>query len=287
MNKQRTKGYLYQSEALKNFAELISNIKLLKNKNHGCPWQNLQTHETLIPYLIEESHEFIDSIKNNDKENMKEELGDLLLQIMLHSEIEREKNLFSITDVIKSLNKKIKSRHPYIFQKRKKVSLQEAKKIWKDMKIKTDSNTTKKGILSNLHSEYLTPIKEAEQINFKVEKYGFKWNNKNDILYKLHEEIEELKIAMKSEDKADIEEEFGDILFTLISLSSNLQIDPDKSLRCANEKFKKRFFIIEKILGDKISHQSNQKFQELWNLAKEKLKKTTKNQNDKKQNLDR
>ena len=282
MIKQQTQDNLYHNESLKNFAELISNINLLKNKKYGCPWQKMQTHETLIPYLIEESHEFVDSIKNNDKENMKEELGDLLLQIMLHSEIEREKNLFSITDVIKSLNKKIKSRHPYIFQKRKKVSLQEAKKIWKDMKIKNDSNKTKKGILSNLHLEYLTPIKEAEQINFKVAKCGFKWNNNNDILYKLHEEIEELKIAMKSEDKADIEEEFGDILFTLISLSINLQINPDKALRYANEKFKKRFFIIEKILGDKISHQSNQKFQELWNLAKEKLKKTTKNQNDKK-----
>ena len=114
MIKKQTKGDLYQNEALKSFAELISNINLLKNKNFGCPWQNIQTHETLIPYLIEESHEFINSIKNNDKENMQEELGDLLLQIMLHSEIEREKKLFSINDVINSLNHKIKSRPPYI-----------------------------------------------------------------------------------------------------------------------------------------------------------------------------
>ncbi len=282
MIKQQTQDNLYQNESLKNFAELISNINLLKNKNHGCPWQNIQTHETLIPYLIEESHEFIDSIKNNDKENMKEELGDLLLQVMLHSEIGREKNLFSIKDVINSLNHKIKSRHPYIFKKRKKVSIEEAKQIWKDMKIKNKSNQTKKGALSNLQSEYLTPIEETEQINFQIEKYGFKWNNKNEILDKLYEEIEELKMAIKIKDNINIEEEFGDILFTLISLSNYLKINPHKALRYANEKFKKRFSIIEKILGDKILNQSNQKFRELWTLAKKQLNKKNQNQNEKK-----
>lgn len=282
MIKQQTQGNLYQNESLKNFAELISNINLLKNKKYGCPWQNMQTHETLIPYLIEESHEFINSIKNNDNENMKEELGDLLLQIMLHSEIGREKNLFSIKDVINSLNNKIKSRHPYIFKKRKKVSIEEAEQIWKDMKIKNKSNQTKKGVLSNLQSEYLTPIEEAEQINFQIEKYGFKWDNKKEIFDKLFEEIEELKLAIKIEDNINIEEEFGDILFTLISLSKYLKINPNKALRYANKKFKKRFSVIEKILGDKIFNQSNQKFRELWNLAKEQLNKNNKNQNDKK-----
>ena len=282
MIKQKTEDNLYQNESLKNFAELISNINLLKNEKYGCPWQNMQTHETLIPYLIEESHEFIDSIKNNDIENMREELGDILLQIMLHSEIEREKNLFSITDVINSLNHKIKSRHPYIFKKRKKVSIEEAEKIWKEMKIKNKSNQTKKGVLSNLQSEYLTPIEEAEQINFQIEKYGFKWDNKNEILDKLHEEIEELKSAIKNEDDINIVEEFGDVLFTLISLSKYLKINPYEALKYANEKFKKRFSMIEKILGDKIFNQSNQKFRELWTLAKEKLNKNNKNQNDKK-----
>jgi len=282
MMKKQMKDNLYQDEALENFAELISNITLLKNKNHGCPWQNMQTHETLIPYLVEESHEFIDSIKNNNNENMKEELGDLLLQIMLHSEIEREKNLFSIKDVIKSLNHKIKSRHPYIFKKRKKVSIEEAEQIWKEMKIKNKSNQTNKEVLSNLQSEYLTPIEEAEQINFQIEKYGFKWDNKNEILDKLYEEIEELKSAIKKDDKANIEEEFGDVLFTLISLSKYLKINPFKALKYANKKFKKRFSIIEKILGDKVFNQSNQKFRELWTLAKENLKKNNKNQNDKK-----
>ncbi len=277
MIKQQAQGNLYQNESLKNFAELISNINSLKNKKYGCPWQNMQTHETLIPYLIEESHEFIDSIKNNDKENMKEELGDLLLQIMLHSEIGREKNLFSIKDVINSLNNKIKSRHPYVFKKRRKVSIEEAEQIWKDMKTKDKSNQTKKGLLSNLQSEYLTPIEEAEQINFQIEKYGFKWDNKNEILDKLNEEIEELKLAIKIEDNINIEEEFGDILFTLISLSKYLKINPHKSLRNANEKFKKRFSIIEKILGDKIFNRSNQKFRELWTLAKEQLNKNDQN----------
>ena len=281
MNKE-FKRSIFQNEALKNFAELISNINLLKNKEYGCPWQKKQTHETLIPYLIEESHEFIDSIKNNNKENMREELGDLLLQIMLHCEIENQKNIFSINDVIVALNHKIKSRHPYIFKKRKKVSIEEAENIWKEMKEKNKSNKIQNNILSDINFEDLTPIQEAEKINFHVEEYGFKWDSKNEILDKLYEEIEELKKAIRIKNKDNIEEEFGDLYFTLISLSKNLRINPDKALRYANQKFKKRFFIIENLIGDRISYQSTQKFRELWNLAKEKLKRTNKNQNEEK-----
>ena len=286
MSKPLKQDHIYQDKTLKKFAELMSNISLLKNKKNGCPWQGKQTHKTLIPYLIEESLEFIDSVQNNDKENMKEELGDLLLQIMLHSEIEREKKNFSIEDVITGLNHKIKTRHPYVFEKKEKVSIEKAEEIWKEMKIKNKSDKTKKNIQSNLFVEYLTPIQEAQHLNFQVEKYGFKWESKNEILNKLLEEIEELQIAIEEESKHNIEEEFGDIFFTIISLSKYLEINPDNALRSANKKFKTRFSIIEKILGDKIFNQSSQKFRELWNLAKEKLKRTHKEQNDKKQNLD-
>ena len=280
-NREHSKENRYQDQSLKNFSELISNINLLRNKEHGCPWHNIQNHKTLIPYLIEESYEFINSIKNNNEENMREELGDLLLQIMLHTEIEREKNSFSIESVIEDLNKKIKLRHPYIFKKRNKVSIDEAQKIWKDIKNKNQANNINKSKSSNLNFDYLSPIVETQQINFQVEKYGFKWNDNKEILEKLYEEIEELQIAIKNNDNENIKEEFGDILFTIISLSVHLKIDPNKSLRSANQKFNKRFSIVENFLGGRISNQSTKKFRELWILAKKELQRQNKNQNEK------
>ena len=272
-NKQEgPQGFHYQ-KAILHFEELISNINLLKNIKYGCPWQKQQTHLTLIPYLIEESDEFINSIKNNDHENMREELGDLLLQIMLHTEITKEKHLFSIAEVIEDLNKKIKLRHPYIFKKKENVSIEEAQRIWKNLKSKNKSNQKNKHNFSKINLLFMKSFQETEIINYELEKRGFEWDSNKEILNKICEEIEELKAAIRNNDQENIEEEFGDTLFTLISLSTFLKIDSNKALERANQKFKQRFSMVEKILNDRM-HQNNLGFKELWNLAKEKLNKT-------------
>ena len=268
-----SEGHHYHKEALLNFEELLSNINLLKNIKYGCPWQKQQTHQTLIPYLIEESDEFINSIKNNDHENMREELGDLLLQIMLHTEITKEKHLFSIAEVIEDLNKKIKLRHPYIFRKKENVSIEEAQRIWKNLKSKNKSNQKNKHNFSKINLLFMKSFQETEIINYELEKRGFEWDSNKEILNKICEEIEELKAAIRNNDQENIEEEFGDTLFTLISLSTFLKIDSNKALERANQKFKQRFSMVEKILNDRM-HQNNLGFKELWNLAKEKLNKT-------------
>ncbi len=274
-NKESKNKIQNNAEAIKNFEELINNIQILRNKNHGCPWQNAQTHESLVPYLLEESYEFINSIEQNDSENMKEELGDILLQVMLHAEIKKENKYFGINDIIHQLNNKIKSRHPYVFTKRKKISIKEAKKVWQDIKAKEKLNQ-KKLNPSNLSSKLKnqTVLQETEKIHFYVEELGFRWNTNIEIIEKLYEEINELKEAIKNKNKENIEEEIGDIFFTLTSLSAFLKINPDKALRAANKKFINRFKIIEKILGDTITKQPINKFKELWKITKEKLKKT-------------
>ena len=268
-----SQGFHSHKEALLNFEELLSNINLLKNIKYGCPWQKQQTHQTLIPYLIEESDEFINSIKNNDHENMREELGDLLLQIMLHAEITKEKHLFSISEVIEELNKKIKLRHPYIFKKKENVSVEEAQRIWKNLKSKNRSNQENKDKFSKINLLFMKSFQETEIINYELEKRGFEWDSNKEILNKICEEIDELKAAIRNNDQENIEEEFGDTLFTLISLSTFLKIDSNKALERANQKFKQRFSMVEKILNDRM-HQNNLGFKELWNLAKEKLNKT-------------
>ena len=140
--------YNYQnkadSETLESFQILISNIKLLKDKTWGCPWQKIQSHISLIPFLNEESSEFTDAVYENNANNICEELGDLLLQIMLHAEIGYEKKEFELNDVIKNLNKKIINRHPYIFNKKEKVSLEKSQQIWEDIK-----NSEKKPLIIN------------------------------------------------------------------------------------------------------------------------------------------
>ena len=261
-------------EALDNFKNLIINIKLLKDKNWGCPWQKIQSHESLIPFLNEESSEFIDAIYAKDANYICEELGDLLLQIMLHAEISFEKKEFELKDVIKNLNSKIVNRHPYIFKKKEKVSLKKSQSIWEDIK-----NSEKKSMKkeSTISSQLISKIKSlpatlgTNKITKTVKKYGFKWENSGQIFDKLHEEINELKEAMRSENESNIKDEFGDVYFTLINLSNFLKINPEEALQRTNRKFLERFSIIEDHVGDNISRQTSSDFRRLWQFAKKKL----------------
>ena len=261
-------------EALDNFKDLIINIKLLKDKNWGCPWQKIQSHESLIPFLNEESSEFIDAIYAKDANYICEELGDLLLQIMLHAEISFEKKEFELKDVIKNLNSKIVNRHPYIFKKKEKVSLKKSQSIWEDIK-----NSEKKSMKkeSTISSQLISKIKSlpatlgTNKITKTVKKYGFKWENSGQIFDKLHEEINELKEAMRSGNESNIKDEFGDVYFTLINLSNFLKINPEEALQRTNRKFLERFSIIEDHVGDNISRQTSSDFRRLWQFAKKKM----------------
>ena len=261
-------------EALDNFKNLIINIKLLKDKNWGCPWQKIQSHESLIPFLNEESSEFIDAIYAKDANYICEELGDLLLQIMLHAEISFEKKEFELKDVIKNLNSKIVNRHPYIFKKKEKVSLKKSQSIWEDIKNSEKKRMKKESTIS---SQLISKIKSlpatlgTNKITKTVKKYGFKWENSGQIFDKLHEEINELKEAMRSENESNIKDEFGDVYFTLINLSNFLKINPEEALQRTNRKFLERFSIIEDHVGDNISRQTSSDFRRLWQFAKKKL----------------
>ncbi len=263
-------------EALNNFRILISNIKLLKNKTWGCPWQKIQSHISLIPFLHEESSEFIDAIYEQNAKNMCEELGDLLLQIMLHTEISYEQKEFELKDVIKNLNKKIINRHPYIFNKKEKVSLEQSQEIWKDIKNSEKKITDNHSPISrqiSLKIKSLPAIIGTNKITNIVKKNGFKWENSNQIFDKLEEEISELKEAIRSKKESDINDEFGDVYFTLINLSNFLKLNPETALQKTNKKFLDRFAIIEKYAGDNIKKQTPRDFQQLWKVAKKTLMK--------------
>ena len=261
-------------ETINSFKILISNIKALKDKTWGCPWQKIQSHKSLIPFLHEESNEFIDAIYEKKADNICEELGDLLLQVMLHAEIGFEKKEFELNDVIKNLNKKIINRHPYIFKKKEKVSLEKSQQIWENIKnSEKETPHIKSSISKNLNMKIknLPPMVGTDKITNVVKEHGFKWESTDEIFKKLEEEINELKEAIKSKNDSEIKNEFGDIYFTLLNLSNFLKINPESALQKTNIKFLDRFSIVEEHAGDNIKKQTPKDFQRLWQIAKQKL----------------
>ena len=261
-------------ETINSFKNLISNIKALKDKTGGCPWQTIQSHISLIPFLYEESNEFIDAIYEKNADNMCEELGDLLLQVMLHAEIGYEEKEFTLNHVIKNLNKKIINRHPYIFNKREKLSLKKSQQIWENIKNSAKEAPHMKSSISrnlNLKIKNLPPTVGTGKITNVVKEHGFKWESTDEIFKKLEEEINELKEAIKSKNDSEIKNEFGDIYFTLLNLSNFLKINPESALQKTNIKFLDRFSIVEEHAGDNIKKQTPKDFQRLWQIAKQKL----------------
>ena len=264
----------FDLETINSFKILISNIKALKDKTWGCPWQKIQSHVSLIPFLYEESNEFIDAIYEKNTDNICEELGDLLLQVMLHAEIGYEEKEFVLNDVIKNLNKKIINRHPYIFNKKEKVSLKKSQQIWGNIKnLEKEAPHMKSSISRNLNLKIknLPPTVGTDKITNIVKDHGFKWESTDEIFKKLEEEINELKEAIKSKNDSEIKNEFGDIYFTLLNLSNFLKINPESALQKTNIKFLDRFSIIEELAGDNIKKQTPKDFQRLWQIAKQKL----------------
>jgi len=261
-------------ETINSFKNLISNIKALKDKTWGCPWQKIQSHISLIPFLYEESNEFIDAIYEKNADNMCEELGDLLLQVMLHAEIGYEEKEFTLNDVIKNLNKKIINRHPYIFNKKEKVSLKKSQQIWENIKnLEKEAPHMKSSISRNLNLKIknLPPTVGTDKITNSVKEHGFMWESTDEIFKKLEEGINELKEAIKCKNDSDIKNEFGDIYFTLLNLSNFLKINPESALQKTNIKFLDRFSIVEEHAGDNIKKQTPRDFQRLWQIAKQKL----------------
>ena len=272
-NKHESSSSKSDIEALKYFKELISSIHALKDKKSGCPWHKEQNYKSLFKYLIEETDEYMKAVLNKNTNNMKEELGDILFQVMLHAEIGREKSTFELKDIIYELDQKIKKRHPYIFQKKEKVTIKEAQEIWNAAKNEEDhpsENATIGSYLSNT-IKHLPPHLGTTKISQTIQGYGFKWKNINEIVDKLEEETNELKQAIHKKDSSNIMEELGDAFFTLINLALFLNINYQDCLRYANNKFINRFSIIEKNIDDRIDDISIEEFKNLWQKAKKNL----------------
>ncbi|MDK2786057.1 MAG: tetrapyrrole methylase family protein / MazG family protein [Thermotoga sp.] len=245
----------------KLFEELVSIMEKLRSPE-GCEWDRKQTHESLKPYLIEECYELIEAIDKKDDETMKEELGDVLLQVVFHSQIAKERNAFSIDDVVEHLNSKLIRRHPHVFGDSSGYSY----KQWED--IKAQEKGKKKSSRVGEINPLVPALSMARRIQENAAQVGFDWDNIEGVYEKIEEELEELK-KVRSTDEA--EEELGDLLFSIVNLSRFLGIDPESALRKATRKFVERFRRMEEMIerdGLVLEELSLRELDEYWNRAK-------------------
>ncbi len=248
---------------------LLTVIAKLRSED-GCPWDRAQTHESLIPYLEEESAEVIDAIHEKKPQALKEELADLLLQILLHSEIASERNEFNFIDVCELLHNKIVRRHPHVFAGKKYSSIAEQKADWQRIK---EAERIERGKLEPLSILAKIPsampaLKQAELLQTKAATVGFDWDNIEDVIAKVDEERAELLAAMATHNKLDIKDELGDCFFSLVNLARFLKLDPNDVLNGTNQKFRNRFYFIEAHSEKEMSEMTLAELDHYWNLAK-------------------
>lgn len=227
---------------MKEFDRLIEIMDILRGKN-GCPWDMKQTRESLKGDFLEEVYEVLEAMDIGG-DNLKGELGDLLLHIIFQAKISDEKEEFNIKDVVQGINNKLIRRHPHIFKKAESISAEDVIKNWEIIKNTEKEIKERKYILDGIPKQ-LPPLLRAQKIQEKVSIYGFDWENKEDVFFKVQEEIEEVKLAIKNKDTENLEEEIGDLLFSLTNYARHCGLNIDTIMRKSNDKFEKRFNYIE------------------------------------------
>lgn len=244
-----------------NLEELIKTIEILRSEN-GCKWDREQTHESLRRNMIEEAYEAVDAIDDNDCNHLKEELGDVLLQVVLHSQIAKEYDEFTIEDVAKEINKKLIHRHPHVFGDVKVNNTQEILDNWEELKKQEKPHRT--SIMDGI-SRAQAALMSAQKISKKAVKVGFEWQNEQQLIECLLSELKEFQDAKSFEHK---EEELGDLLFAVVNLARWNKIDAEQALLKSNKKFMQRFRTMEDLATKNLENLSFEEWDSLWKSAK-------------------
>lgn len=247
-----------------NLEKLIETVRILRSPE-GCEWDREQTHQTLRPNMLEEAYEAIDAIDSNDMSNLREELGDVLLQVLLHSQIADDNGHFNIDDVARELNEKLIHRHPHVFGNQHVNSTEDILNNWEQLKKeeKKDRKSAMDGI-----SKAQSALMSAQKISKRAVKCGFEWDNVNSLHDCIKSEFEEFDQAVKENDKIHMEVEMGDIFFAVVNLSRWYKIDAEQALLKANKKFMARFRKMEELAEKPLEEYSFEEFDALWKKAK-------------------
>ena len=260
----------YMSE-MPQIQSLLKIMKQLRDPVNGCPWDVKQDNASILPYTIEEVYEVADAIDQQDFEQLKDELGDLLLQIVFYTQIAREQNLFDLEDVAGSISDKLVRRHPHVFAS----DNPEQQKSWEEIKQQErNKKLEQKSILSDIPTA-MPQLMRAKKIQKRVANVGFDWNELAPVVEKIEEELAELKDVINTDlSPDDLEEELGDLLFSVVNLSRHIKVNAEEALRKSNKKFVKRFQYIEYSLENENKDIKNCSIDELeayWQQAKHSL----------------
>ncbi|MBR2526222.1 nucleoside triphosphate pyrophosphohydrolase [bacterium] len=250
-----------------NLEELIEVIRVLRSEN-GCPWDREQTHTSLRPNMIEEAYEAVDAIDEKSPAHLREELGDVLLQVLLHSQIASEAGDFNIEDVAKELKDKLIHRHPHVFGNIKVNSADDVVVNWD--KLKQEEKTERKSQMDGI-SKSQSALMSAQKISKRAVKVGFEWDKVETLWDCVNSELKEFKEACEEKDLTHMEDEMGDILFAVVNLARWHKLDAEQCLITANNKFMKRFRKMEELAVKPLTEYSFEEFDALWKQAKKEL----------------
>lgn len=252
---------------MKNLEKLINTVRILRSEN-GCKWDREQTHQSLKPNMLEEAYEAVDAIDSNDMKHLREELGDVLLQVVLHAQIADDEKVFNIDDVAKEINEKLIRRHPHVFGNVQVNSTQDILDNWDAIKKEEKSHRT--SIMDGI-SKSQSALMSAQKISKKAVKVGFEWDCEKTLYDCVFSEFNEFKEACASSNQEHMEEEMGDIFFAVVNLARWNKIDAEQALLKANKKFIKRFKMMEKLATKPLEEYSFEEFDALWKKAKTEI----------------
>jgi len=277
---------------LEALGELVAVVARLRDPQTGCPWDLEQTHASLVPYVIEEAHEVADAIRHGDDRHLEEELGDLLLQVVLHAQIAREQGRFDLASISRAISRKLVRRHPHVFAGGQAKDVAAVQQTWEAIKAEEQQQKTTRPGATETHPATPSASPLSDQLNRKVRGQGalagamtiskkaaaagFEWDDLDGVWEKVHEELEELKEAVDEAratgDRAHAQEELGDLLFTLVNVARWCQICPEAGLDGTNHRFLDRFSRVEAALGGDLKGQSIRDLEGLWQQAKAQIK---------------
>ena len=263
----------------RDIGRLIEIMAALRTPGSGCPWDLEQTFDTIAPYTLEEAYEVADAIARGDLDHLKDELGDLLLQVVFHARMAQEQSKFDFGGVVEAITTKLIRRHPHVFADEHGQTAEAVKGMWERIKAeeKADRGEEPEGALSGV-AVALPALTRALKLQNKAGQVGFDWNDPRAVLAKIREEADEIEAALDAQDEAHAATEVGDLLFAVVNLARHLQADPEGILRATNRKFERRFASIERALAAQGKLPQDATLAEmvaLWDAAKEEEKRSS------------
>ena len=262
-------------EILEQLDRIIEIMRRLRDPETGCPWDVEQDFATIAPYTIEEAYEVADAIQRGDAEDIRDELGDLLLQVVFHARIAEEAGLFSLADVARGISDKMVDRHPHVFGDEARPAAQQQSRRWEDIKAAERARRGQTGVLDDVATG-LPPMLRALKLQKRAARVGFDWPDINPVIDKLHEETDELRVELGTQpvDRAKVEDEVGDILFVAVNLARQAGVDPETALMTCNRKFENRFRYVEQQIekqGKELKDTPLEEMESHWQAAKTAL----------------